>query len=50
MFDIAVQPPTQARPGVALFPPVVGRIGGETYRYNELSQTWAVATLVYRNG
>lgn len=50
MFDIAVQPPTQARPGVILFPPVVARVHSDPYRYGELSQIWAVATLVYRNG
>jgi hypothetical protein len=50
MLEIAVQPPTQARPGVPLFPPVAARLNSETSIYEELSQMWTVATLIYRDG
>jgi len=50
MLGLAVQPPSQARPGVALYPPVVGRLTSETSIFEELSQTWAVATLLHHSG
>jgi hypothetical protein len=50
MLDLAVQPPTQIRPGETLYPPVAASLSSETNMYNELSQTWAVATLVRQSG
>ncbi|KAH7413018.1 hypothetical protein BKA64DRAFT_342848 [Cadophora sp. MPI-SDFR-AT-0126] len=50
MLGLAVQPPPQTRPGVALYPPVAARISSETSIYEELSHTWAVATLLRTTG
>lgn len=50
MLDLAVQPPTQTRPGEPLYPPVAVSLSSETSIYNELSQIWAVATLVHQSG
>lgn len=50
MLGLAVQPPAQARPGAVLYPPVVARLSSETGIFGELSQTWAVATLLYDSG
>ncbi|KAH6712194.1 hypothetical protein DL95DRAFT_433637 [Leptodontidium sp. 2 PMI_412] len=50
MLGLAVQPPPQTRPGVALYPPVAARISSETSVYEELSHTWAVATLLRYSG
>lgn len=48
MFGFAIQPPTQTRPGIPLYPPVAARLSSETSVFDELSQTWAVATLVHK--
>ena len=45
-----MQPSARARPGVALYPPVVVRLASETNIFEELSQTWAVATLLHHSG
>ncbi len=50
MLGLAVQPPSRTRPGVALYPPLAARISSETSAYEELSQTWAVATLLHTSG
>jgi len=50
MLGLAVQPPPQTRPGIALYPPVAARISSETSVYEELSYTWAVATLIRTSG
>ncbi|CZR61446.1 uncharacterized protein PAC_11342 [Phialocephala subalpina] len=50
MLGLAVQPPPQARAGVALYPPIAARISSETSIFEELSQIWAVATLVHYTG
>lgn len=50
MLDLAIQPPQYARPGVALFPPVAARLRSSTNRYDELSQMWALTTLVNHDG
>ncbi|KAG4427300.1 hypothetical protein IFR05_017217 [Cadophora sp. M221] len=50
MLGLAVQPPPRTRPEVALYPPVAARISSETSVYEELSYTWAVATLLHYFG
>ena len=50
MLGIAVQPPTQNKPGVALYPPIVARLASNTSIFEELSQIWAVASLVTPSG
>jgi hypothetical protein len=50
MLRLAVQPPSRARPGVALYPPVAARLSSETSIYEELSQTWVVTTLIRHSG
>jgi hypothetical protein len=50
MLRLAVQPPSRARPGVTLHHPVAVCLSSETSIYEELSQTWAVATLVRHSG
>ncbi|KAE8447909.1 hypothetical protein EG329_009981 [Mollisiaceae sp. DMI_Dod_QoI] len=50
MLGFAVQPPQQARAGVALYPPIAARLRSETSIFEELSQIWAVATLVHHTG
>lgn len=50
MLGLAVQPPPQARAGVALYPPIAARLSSETSIFEELSQIWAVATLVHYTG
>ncbi|KAL2064131.1 hypothetical protein VTL71DRAFT_4625 [Oculimacula yallundae] len=50
MLGLAVQPPPQTRPGVTLYPPIAARISSEESVYEELSQTWAVATLLRYSG
>lgn len=50
MLDLAVQPPAQIRPGEMLYPPIAASLSNETSIYNELSHTWAVASLVHESG
>ena len=50
MLGLAVQPPAQARAGVALYPPLVAQLSSETGIFGEFSQIWAVATLLYDSG
>lgn len=50
MLDLAVQPPSSAQTGSVLFPPVAARLRSSTNRYDELSQMWALATLVDQDG
>ena len=50
MLGLAVQPPAQARPRFTLYPPIVARLSSETSIYGELSQIWAVATLIGPSG
>ena len=50
MFGLAVQPPARAKPGVALYPPTVARLSSETSIFEELSQIWAVASLISSSG
>ena len=50
MLGLAVQPPSRARPGAVLYPPIAARLSSETNIFEELSDKWAVATLVSRSG
>ncbi|TVY93085.1 hypothetical protein LAWI1_G002396 [Lachnellula willkommii] len=50
MLDLAIQPPAQARPGVALYPPLTARLSSEYNIFEELSQVWAAVTLVHHSG
>jgi hypothetical protein len=50
MLRLAVQPPPHANPGVPLYPPLAARLSSETSVFSELSQTWAVATLIHYSG
>lgn len=50
MFELAVQPPPQTRPGVVLYPPIVARLSSDASIFEELSQIWAVASLISPNG
>ncbi|KAE9367614.1 hypothetical protein N431DRAFT_486677 [Stipitochalara longipes BDJ] len=50
MLRIAVQPPPHAHPNEPLYPPLVARLSSEATIFSELSQTWAVATLVHYSG
>jgi hypothetical protein len=50
MLDLVVQPPTQTRPGEPLYPPIAAALSSDTSIYKELSQTWAIATLVHQSG
>lgn len=50
MLGFAVQPPLQGRPGIALYPPVVARLYSETNIFEQLSQIWAVASLLSYSG
>ena len=50
MLDIVVQPSTQVRPGVALYPPVIATLSAETNIFDGLSQRWAVVTLFHYTG
>ena len=50
MLGLAVQPPSRARPGAPLYPPIAARLSSETSVFEELSQKWAVATLVRSSG
>src|SRR6201999_70252 len=50
MLGFAVQPPARTRPGVALYPPVAARLSDRRSIYQELSQVWAVASLVSGSG
>ncbi len=46
MLKLAIEPPPHANPGVLLYPPVAARLSSQTSIFTELSQTWAVATLI----
>jgi len=46
MFGLAVQPPARAKPSAALYPPIVARLSSETSIFEDLSQIWAVASLI----
>lgn len=50
MLGLAVHPPPTARPGRSLYPPIAARISSDINIYKELSQTWAVATLIHYSG
>lgn len=50
MFGLAVQPPARARPNVALYPPIVARLSSQTSIFEELSQIWAVTSLISPSG
>lgn len=50
MLGLAVQPPSQARPGERLYPPVAARLSSDMSIYEQLSNIWAVATLVHQSG
>ena len=50
MLRVAVQPPPHAHPNQPLYPPLVARLSSETTIFSELSQIWAVATLVHYSG
>ncbi|CAM6005385.1 unnamed protein product [Sphagnum balticum] len=50
MLGLAVQPPAQARPGSPLYPPLAARLSSEMNIFDQLSNTWAVATLVHQSG
>lgn len=50
MLRLATEPPPHANPGVPLYPPLVARLSSETSIFTELSQTWAVATLIHYSG
>jgi hypothetical protein len=50
MLDFAIQPPAQARPGVALYPPLTARLSSESNIFEELSQVWANVQLVHHSG
>jgi hypothetical protein len=50
MLRVAVQPPPHAHPNEPLYPPLVARLSSETTIVSELSQTWAVATLIRHSG
>jgi hypothetical protein len=50
MFALAVQPPSQTRPGVALYPPIVARLSSDTSIFEELSQIWAMVSLISPSG
>jgi hypothetical protein len=50
MLELAVQPPTQTKPGVALYPPIVARLTSDASMFEELSQIWAVASLITPSG
>ena len=50
MLGLAVQPPSRIRPGTALYPPIAARLSSETSVFEELSQKWAVATLIRSSG
>ena len=50
MFEVAVEPPQMTKPGVALCPPVVARLSSDRVLFEELSEIWAVASLVSSSG
>jgi hypothetical protein len=50
MLGLAVQPPAHTKPGVAIYPPIAARLSDETNIYEELSQVWAVASLIGYSG
>lgn len=50
MLRIEVRPPAQARPGVPLYPPIAAKLRSENNIYDQLSNMWAVATLVRYSG
>lgn len=47
---VAVQPPSNARIGMTLYPPVAARLRSHTNIYDQLGGYWAVATLVHYSG
>jgi Velvet factor len=50
MLRLAIQPPQQASPGAPLYPPLAARLSSDTSIFSELSQIWAVATLIHYSG
>jgi hypothetical protein len=50
MLRIAVQPPPHANPNAPFYPPLVAHLSSDTSIFAELSQTWAVATLIHYSG
>jgi hypothetical protein len=50
MLRLAIQPPQQSSPGVPLYPPLAARLSSETCIFSELSQTWAITTLIHYSG
>ncbi|KAH8672083.1 hypothetical protein BGZ60DRAFT_430505 [Tricladium varicosporioides] len=49
MFGLAIQPPARVRPGEALYPPPAARLSTVSNNFGQLSQIWAVATLIKRD-
>lgn len=50
MFALAVQPPAQTKSGATLYPPIVARLSSDTNIFEELSQIWAVVSLISLSG
>lgn len=50
MLRLAVEPGLHANPGIPLYPPLIARLSSETSIFSQLSQTWAVATLIHYSG
>jgi hypothetical protein len=50
MLKFAIQPPTHANPGVPLYPPVAARLSSTASVFAQLSNIWAVATLIKSSG
>jgi len=48
MLGFAVQPPSQTRPGVPLYPPIAARLSINKNISNELHHIWATATLIHK--
>jgi len=50
MLGLAVQPPAGTRPGTTLYPPLAVKLSSEHSLFDELSDQWAVVTLVRSSG
>jgi hypothetical protein len=50
MLGLAVQPPARTRPGITLFPPLAVKLSSEHSAFEELSDQWAVVSLVRSSG
>ncbi|CAG8958154.1 hypothetical protein HYFRA_00000504 [Hymenoscyphus fraxineus] len=49
MLNLAIHPPSRARPGVVLSMPVAARLTTEYNIFGELNHIWAVATLIHKD-